>query len=294
VVARAAVPCAIGLGVLIAAMAAAQVHSPLPRIPHAIVSASVFLLLLSGIAACLDIRLLELPADLPQLTALVTTVAGVFVAARSGLVGSPSTPVVLIGVVAYAAWIEELVFRRLLPRAFSGALGPHRVRSTTVGVVASQLLFAAAHFLPGLQNQNDLGVASLTRLFLGGLLFAAVVSRSGLAIGALLHAELNLRAMLPQPPPDRPTTIGVCLIATMAIGITASRSPPILTLSHRGTQHEKSCSWIRRWPSGVGRMRRGAVRGGPESHPWTNCYGSQSSDRRRSRIDSQDRAGNDA
>jgi hypothetical protein len=257
--ARMVVPSALAVGVLLAATAAEQFRTPYRSVPHAVVAVSAFLCLLAGLAACLDIRLVDVQSDWLQLMALATTVGAMLVVSRTGLVGSPDTAFALIAVIAYAAWVEELVFRRILPRAFTTAFESGGVRWTPGGVVTSQLLFAACHFVPGLRHQDGLGWVSLMRLFAGGLLFAAVVSRSGLAIGALLHAELNLRAVLPQPPPDAATTIGVFLIALLGLGITVSRSPPLHILFSRGMQHEKSCSWIGRWYADTGRVWRRPV-----------------------------------
>jgi hypothetical protein len=237
----------LGLGVLLAASAAAQLRPVLPGFPRELVAPSGFLMLLTAIAACLGVRLWELRWDWVQLMALGTVCAGLFVMSRAGLIGSPDTPFELLGIIAYAAWIEELVFRRVLPRAFMRGLASSRgPRPGVVAVVASQFLFAATHFLPGLQQQAGIGWAALMRLFVGGLLLAAVVSRSGLAIGALLHAELNLRAVLPQPPPGAPSTTGLCLVAMLAIGITLNLPPMHLTSTHPGAPHEKSICPCRR------------------------------------------------
>jgi hypothetical protein len=219
--------------VLLATAAAAHLRFPIGAVHGEFVIISGFLVLLTTLAACGGVRLVEVRCDWLQLVALVTTAAGVFIASQAGIIGSADTPFELLGIIAYAAWMEELVFRRLLPRAFERTLHPAGRGTGAVCIVASQVLFAVSHFTPGLQYQSHLGVMALIRLFAGGLLLAAVVSRSGLAIGALLHAELNLRAVLPQPPPQTASTLGVCLIALLALGLTLFplMSPffPILT-----------------------------------------------------------------
>jgi hypothetical protein len=233
-------PVALAVGVMLAASAAAQLRLPLPHVPREVVAATAFLVLLTTIAACLGIRLLDLRCDWIHVTALATACAGLFVTSRAGLMGATATPFELLAVIAYAAWIEELVFRRLLPDAFMRATRS-TPRRRPVYVVASQFLFAASHFVPGLQQQTGFGLLALMRLFVGGLLFAAVVSQCGLAVGALMHAELNLRAVLPQPPPHRASLLGVSLIALFALGVTLLNSSQLRFCQSllRGPPHEK-------------------------------------------------------
>jgi hypothetical protein len=259
---RASLPSALAAGVLLAAVASAQLRFPLPPLRQELVAISGFLCLLVAIAACLGVRLLDLRCDAPQVLALLATCAGLLAVSRAGLVGTHETPFALLGVIGYAAWIEELVFRRLLPRAFAQGFEPGNPGAAPACIVASQALFAVSHFLPGLQNQGAIGFTALMRLFAGGLVLAVVVSRAGLAIGALMHAELNLRAILPQPPPQTPSSIGVCLIGLMAIGIIVLK-PFALSCAQslsRGTPNEKSnCGRARLQHHAAGSLRSGAV-----------------------------------
>ena len=214
----------IALGAVVAAAGAGRIRLPRVPLPQEVIAMSLFVGLLVAVSACLGVGLVDLRCDWLQVTALATAFAGLLVVTQAGIVGSPDTPYELLGVVAYAAWIEELIFRRLLPRALTRALQPPGRRVLPIAVVASQLVFAAAHFVAGVQIRSALDLVALTRLFAGGLLFAAVVARCGLAIGVLLHAELNLRALLPQPPPEMPSTLGVCLIAALAVGVTLTQA----------------------------------------------------------------------
>lgn len=93
-----------------------------------------------------------------------------------------------------AAWIEEVVFRALLPHLVSARLRNvlHPTLACVVAVVLSQAVFSACHFIPDASRFGTNLAEDALRLFVGGIFYWVIVDTAGLGIAAALHASLNL------------------------------------------------------------------------------------------------------
>lgn len=90
-----------------------------------------------------------------------------------------------------AAAVEELVFRRELPRALAALFGPGRWRAWVGGTLAAQLVFAACHFVGPGQAGPPAGWP-LARLVASGTCLAVLYRASGtLLVPAALHGWIN-------------------------------------------------------------------------------------------------------
>jgi len=116
----------------------------------------------------------------------------VVVAARASLL-SPTRAGWICTVLA-AAFVEEVVFRVLLPRRLEHDLSTvlRPTRALPLAVAISQAVFAIAHVLPQSPAASGLGLLGLLRLAGGGLALWAVTTRIGLWLAASLHALTNL------------------------------------------------------------------------------------------------------
>ena len=124
--------------------------------------------------------------------------------------------------ITFVAFVEEMVFRVLLPgrmtRALSLNLG--RGRALAVAVALSQLTFGASHLLPTNARPDGLGPAAFMGLTASGLALWAIIERVGIWTAASLHALVNISLILAPmpsgmtiPPPVAALWIagGVCL-----------------------------------------------------------------------------------
>ena len=96
-------------------------------------------------------------------------------------------PLLLIGfAVGLAPFYEELLFRRVLfgRLASAGLVWP--------GVVATSLLFALTHEIPGLSENGWLGTAQLWLVYgLMGSVFAWIYHRTGTLLAAVVAHGIN-------------------------------------------------------------------------------------------------------
>ena len=217
----------VAVAVLVIATAASRSRALWPG-AAAVFAASTFLILVAAIGLFTRASLIDLAKDWRTTPALVVS-CGVVLLLQVGDVarlGGIRTTVSLT--VVYAAWVEEFVFRWILPRAFGDLLAPASRQLATVGaIVVSQSLFAAGHFLPGSVRSPWPDASVPLRLFAGGLLFWLVASRGGLTLAVLTHALLNLQVALPATALHaRPTIAGVALVGAAALALLSAPTPP--------------------------------------------------------------------
>lgn len=100
---------------------------------------------------------------------------------------------------ACAAFVEEMVFRVMLPRKlveiFSGL---NRVRAVAVAIVLSQGTFAAAHFTVGAPGASD--ALRFVQLLSSGLALWAIVQVLGVTVAASIHTIVNVFSILHSSP----------------------------------------------------------------------------------------------
>lgn len=150
--------------------------------------------------------LLSGPMAMGSLAAILAIVATEFPPVR---IATAST--FLLG-----AWIEELVFRLLLPALFLRAhfTSLSQVARAFGATVAAQLLFAVSH----VPIAPAFDVYDLARLFAGGMLYALCLNSVGLGPTAALHAAFNISAMTGEAVGSTPrAAITVALAATAAL-----------------------------------------------------------------------------
>jgi hypothetical protein len=202
----------IATAVLVSAVAAANARTMIPGMAPVVASASVFLLFVISIGLFTPNPLVDGAEGWRIILALA--VASAVVAA----IGPTGVRMAALLVMVYAAWMEEAVFRRILPRAIADTLSSIGTRRAAFsGIAASQALFAATHFLPGaFRSTPDLTTG--LRLFVGGLLLWVIASRAGLTAAVVAHALLNVRAVLGDAAPRlHPTDAVMALIGALCL-----------------------------------------------------------------------------
>lgn len=132
------------------------------------------------------------------LTRQVLVAFGVFVL-TVGALSRPPPAMVAVSAFALviAAFVEEYVFRWMIPRRLTSAFSEAGVRprlSTVVGFVIAQFVFVVCHFFPATHDAyNWPGVG---RLFSAGIMYGLVVVSSGLGVAAGVHAAMNFTLLI--------------------------------------------------------------------------------------------------
>lgn len=218
---------AIVAAVLLVAAAASRTRASLPG-AATFFAATTFLILVAAIGLFTRTSLIDVRSDWRMLPGLLISGAVVLLIQAADGAGLGEVRATVALTVVYAAWVEESVFRWILPRAFGDLLAPFGRAAATVGaVVVSQSLFAAGHFIPGSVRSPWPDASVPLRLFAGGMLFWLIASRGGLTIAVLTHALLNLRVALPATAlHTRPTMVGVAFVAAAALALLSAPSPP--------------------------------------------------------------------
>jgi hypothetical protein len=211
---------AIAAAVLVAAAAAARAGELMPPAAQPF-AATTFFAVVGAIALFTPTRMLEWHRDTRLVVALALSGLAVLSLRAGDVAGLCGTSVAAILTVVYAAWVEESVFRRILPRAFGRSLASFgERRAHAAGILVSQALFAAGHFMPGTIRYIWPDAAAPLRLFAGGLLLWLVASRGGLTIAVIAHSLFNLRSALPGAALQaRPTIIGIALTGALAVTV---------------------------------------------------------------------------
>jgi hypothetical protein len=158
-------------------------------------SGVAFLLLASVCLAKRQDGSFSLRRNLRQTSLNVSGAFG-FVVIGCVMLNIPSThyPLTVLTVFVSAA-VEEFVFRRRLPNRlqdlFQSSVVEKRISQFTAQVFA-QCLFVIAHLVIRTDLLSSRGAYEMGRLFVGGLLYANLITRGGLWLGAGTHCLLNL------------------------------------------------------------------------------------------------------